>query len=210
MNPLLIVANGPSIPEHPWLVDYATRHDTMLINRPLITGPCVRWWLAIDNEVLDQYAADMFAFAGTVLTTTETRPRAELQAKLRRFSAIPGPGYSLTFKLPIHCWRTSVYAAVQLGFALGYDRLFIFGCDQCQHPTTKALYPPGEKMLVPQNEEWRIKRLATEADAMDRLVSVLPIRYTEALTLVSSYNPWPWATRIPRLPHHMPVSELEG
>lgn len=203
---LVIMANGPSILEvDTRLLLNNPRIDIMSINKPDLRVWPTKYWLFCDTSQLLRNRDIWSHYDGYIFNSamiSEFRP-GSIQIK-----NIHGEGFSFDPTQGFHIGRSSVYAAQQVAIWMGYDRIYIFGCDMC------AVNINGQPLVhffgnnPDVQPESRVKRFADEAKYYNYAAKYLPAEVRNKFYFCSSYNPFDFVSSFNRLDHHTAIQTI--
>jgi hypothetical protein len=205
---LVIIGNGPSVSE----IDTAKlldnpRVDIMSINRPDMRVWPTKYWLFCDISQLKRHHDLWQVYNGIIFNSTmitESRPGTIL------IKNIPGNGFSLDLTSGFNIGRSSVYAAMQVGLWLGYDKIYIFGIDM------GAVNVNGKEILhfygvnLDCTADSRKKRFAEEAKYYEYAANTLQTDVKKKFYFCSSYNKFRFLDAFNRLDHHAAVDIISN
>lgn len=193
---LIIVANGPThsmaaldrLKDHP-------RIDIMSINKPDMRLWPTTFWTFCDNSQLRRHRNLWEQYRGIIFNTSSIKEqRAGPTYKARTLNNL---GFSTDMTQGVHIGRTTTYVGMQIGFYLGYDHIFVFGCDMCA--VDGKLYPWGSNPDVADKN--RAKRFNIEARSFEWAATNLSQDIRSRFTFCSEYNPYEFSDKFRRLPH---------
>jgi hypothetical protein len=199
---LVMVAAGPSVNEinfsaikgHPLI-------DVMCINQPHKDLWPVKYWAFCDHSQYRRNISVWDGYDGTIINSTNVRARKSNQFVLDN---IRGKGFVLDVSHGYHIGRSSTYANMQVAYHMGYEKIYIFGCDMAE--VNGVLHYYGQNPDVPN--ERRKQRFADEADNYNWAAQNLAEPVRQRFVFCSNYNPWPFVNRFGRLDHTTAVDEI--
>ena len=193
---LVMVACGPSVLEtdlaklkdHP-LIDFMT------INKPLPQIQPTRWWVFCDQSQYLRNRAAFDSYTGSIINAWSVRARHKNQILIRNR---PGKGFSKNLTQGYYIGRSTTFANMQTAYWMGYEKVFIFGCDMA--PTgNKPLHFYGTNPDV--KPEVRATRFAKEAEFYLAGAKQLTPQERMKFYFCSSYNKWPFVDHFKRMDH---------
>lgn len=124
---LLIIGNGPSLldADIPKLKKHSLI-DIMSINKPDRRLWPTSHWLFCDSSQYRRHEDLWKHYQGVLINTTAIKNRKGNTVVVKN---IGGMGFSQNLVEGFHIGRSSVYAAMQAALWLGYEHIYIFGCD---------------------------------------------------------------------------------
>jgi hypothetical protein len=177
----------------------------MSINKPDLRVWPTKYWLFCDTSQLLRNRDLWLHYDGYIFNSamiSEFRP-GTIQIK-----NIHGEGFSLDPTQGFYIGRSSVYGAQQVALWLGYDRIYIFGCDMC------AVNINGQPLVHffgvnPDTQpESRVKRFADEAKYYIYAAKHLSSEVRNRFYFCSSYNPFDFVSSFNKLDHHTAVQTI--
>jgi hypothetical protein len=200
---LIIVANGPSVLEaNLTRLLNIPNIDIMSINKPDARLWPTKYWLFCDISQIKRHRDLWSGYDGRIFNSTmitEARPGTVF------IKNIPGQGFSLDLIKGFHIGRSSVYAAMQIATWLGYDKIYIFGCDM------GVVTIDGKDMLhfYGQNPDVtadsRKRRFTDEAKYYENAANTLPEDIRKKFYFCSSYNKFGFVNMFNTLDHKQAV-----
>lgn len=197
---LVIVGNGPSHRKAP--LDKLKKHSNiefMSINKPDPRIWPTQLWCFCDNSQLRRHRELWTSYSGILVNSSAVRERKPGSISIRSLS---GQGFSEDLTKGFFIGRSSVYASMQLANWMGYDHIYIFGCDMAADEDG-MLYPWGSNPDV--SDDTRIKRFEIEAKfyqwAADNLRDTIRSKYT----FCTNYNEFKFIDQFGRLDHNKAV-----
>lgn len=192
---LIIVGNGPSHKAAPLKeLQDISQMDIMSINKPDDRLWPTTYWLFCDNTQYTRHRSLWEAYTGTIFNTPSVRDQ---KANSVRINSLSGSGFSTDLVKGVFIGRSSVYAAMQLGLWMGYDHIYVFGCDMTT--VDGKLYPWGHNPDVADNI--RQNRFKTEADFYQWAADNLSEDQRAKFSFCTRYNPWPFIKQFEQLDH---------
>lgn len=192
---LIIVGNGPSHKEAPLdeLKKYA-EIDFMSVNRPDDRLWPTDHWIFCDNSQLRRHKNLWHTYNGNIINSSAVR---ETKNNCVKIKSLHGKGFSHNLLTGMHIGRSSVYAAIQVGLWMGYDRIYIFGCDMAA--VNGRVYPWGSNPDVA--DKARVKRFKYEAEHYNWFAKNGGAKAREKITFCTTYNPWKFIKFFENLNH---------
>jgi hypothetical protein len=91
--------------------------------------------------------------------------------------------------------KSTTFSAMQVAAWMGYEKIYIFGCDMCR--VGKKLHSYGVNPDVP--EKVRERRFKKEAEFYDVASKIMGEGLRKKYVFCSSYNPWPFVDKFERI-----------
>jgi hypothetical protein len=123
---LVILACGPSVNEAEVEKLVHPKIDVMCINKPESRLWPTAFWMFCDQSQYrrnQEYWAD---YKGTIINASSVRATHPNQTLIR---TIAGKGFSRDMTKGLHIGRSTTYSAMQVALYMGYNQIYIFGCD---------------------------------------------------------------------------------
>ena len=199
---LVMVACGPSILQ----ADLGKLRnnpniDIMCINKPDKRVWPSKYWVFCDTSQHRRNSDLWGGYTGTPINSSAVRVRHPNQILVKNKG---GKGFSKDLLQGYYIGRSTTYANMQVALYMGYDAIYIFGCDMCEVDGVLHFY--GQNPDVP--EENRKKRFALEAEYYTYAANQLSEQDRSRFTFCSSYNPWPFVERFKRLDQKIAVDRI--
>lgn len=201
---LVIIGNGPSINEIK-LEDLVgnPRIHTLSINKPDPRIWPTTHWAFFDQSQLRRHEDLWNSYAGFVFNSTGIKKQKNTSVQ---FKNLGGRGFSRDLNKGLHIGRSSVFAAMQIGFWLNYDHIYVLGCDMNPDGKNGKLHFYGVNPDV--NPDIRKERFQKEAEFYDYAADVLDDGERQKFTFCSSDNPWGFVNKFNRLPHEIAIQTI--
>lgn len=187
---MVIVACGPSVAEANLAALAGNpRIDTMTINKPQAPLFPTTFWAFCDHS---QYARNKVAFEsydGILINSSSIRVPHKKQILVRNRS---GKGFSKDLTQGFYIGRSTTYANMQTALWMGYNRIYIFGCDMGE--VNGRMWSYGNNPDV--NAQNRAQRFAAESQHFTHGVSTLNEEQRSRFYICSTYNRWPWVKKL--------------
>lgn len=203
---LVIIGNGPSILEAdlPRLAHHPLV-DIMSINKPDDRIWPTKYWLFCDNSQFKRHEVLWKKYEGTIFNTTAIKNRQSGTIIIRN---IGGMGFSKDLSAGFHIGRSSVYASMQVALWLGYEHIYIFGCDM-----SSAIINGQELVhfygvnpdVQPKNRKGRFDH---EAKHYDDAARTLKSEIRKKYTFCSSFLKYKFANKFNKMGHKEAVSHI--
>lgn len=190
---LIIVGNGPSHREIPLeqLLDH-DKIDLMSINRPDDRLWPTKYWLFCDGSQLTRHSDLWDKYEGIIINSSGIRKHKPSTVTIHTLN---GKGFSLDLHKGIHIGKSSVYAAMQVSLWMGYDHIYIFGCDMAA--VNGKLYAWGSNPDV--DDASRLRRFDLEAENYQWMVNNVKTDLLDRFTFCSDYNRYKFIESFERL-----------
>jgi hypothetical protein len=124
---LVILACGPSVNQVP--VEGLNSHpkiDIMCINKPEPRVWPSKFWIFCDQSQYKRNEDYWGAYHGTIINASSVRASHPNQIMVR---TIAGKGFSRDMTKGFHIGRSTTYTSMQFSLYMGYNKIYIFGCD---------------------------------------------------------------------------------
>lgn len=203
---LVIIGNGPSISEAPLQILLGEPNiHLMSVNKPDPRLWPTPYWVFFDRSQLARHQGLWDNYEGTIINSTAIKDQKSNSLQIRNLS---NSGFSKDLINGIHIGRSSVYAAIQVGFWMDYDHIYIFGCDMASIEVNGKMvtYFYGDNPDVKSDD--RIERFEEEAKFYDRAARDLSENDRSRITFCSSYNKWDFVSKFNKLDHRKAVSTI--
>jgi len=201
---LVIIGNGPSINEAALekLRDQA-HIDIMSVNKPDSRVWPTKYWTFFDLSQMRRNEDLWNEYNGIIFNSTAIKRQKQTSMQLKN---VAGLGFSTDLSKGIHIGRSSVYAAMQIGYWMGYDHIYIMGCDMDPSGLNGKLHFYGNNPDV--DPEVRKTKFQKEAEYYDNASNVLTEGDRRRFTFCSSYNPWGFVEKFGRLDHKIAIQTI--
>ena len=199
---LIIIGNGPSISEAPLeLLRDHHKIDLMSINKPDPRLWPTQLWAFCDPSQYNRHEALWREYHGIIINSTaiyQQRPGTI------QINSIQGQGFSRDLTKGFYIGRSTVYTNLQTAMWMGYDHVFVFGCDMCEIDGKMWFY--GHNPDAPAT--MRKDRFKLEAEHYAYAAKELASEERSKYTFCSSYNPWEFVKYFNQLDHRLAVQEI--
>jgi hypothetical protein len=194
---LIIVGNGPSLNETPLeKLRNIPNVDTLSINKPDARLWPTSHWSFFDGSQMRRHEDLWTNFNGFVFNSTAIKKQKE---KSMQFKNLGGNGFSRDMSKGLHIGRSSVYASMQIALWMGYEHIYIFGCDMNPDGLDGKLHFYGDNPDVePKN---RADRFQKEAEHYDTAAKILSPDERAKFTFCTEYNPWGFVNEFGKMSH---------
>lgn len=199
---LIIIGNGPSHKEVSLqeLKNY-DNIDMMTVNKPDDRVWPTEYWAFCDNSQYNRHKSMWNSYNGLIVNSSAVKSIKDNCIKIK---SLHGKGFSTNLKNGIHIGRSSTYFAIQVGIWMGYDHIYVFGCDMSA--VNGKLYPWGSNPDV--KDEIREKRFKNEADHYNWMANKVNNKLLGKLTFCTSYNKWPFIQNMHNIKHEDAVQYI--
>jgi hypothetical protein len=199
---LVILGNGPSLMEiDPIPLKAESNIDLLSINKPDGRVWPTRYWAFFDQSQLIRHRDLWYNYDGYLFNSTSIQQR---RPGTIQFKNIHDMGFSLDLMAGVYIGRSSVYAAMQIGLWMGYEHIYIVGCDMCEVDGKLHFY--GRNPDV--DPAVRRGRFDQEASYYEDAAQRLPEEVRRRFTFCSAYNSYPFVEKYGRLDHKIAVAEI--
>jgi hypothetical protein len=199
---LVMVACGPSLNEIP--VEQLKGNpliDIMSINKPDQRLWPTTYWAFCDKSQYDRNKELWAPYQGIIFNSAGIRVTHPKQLLIRTRS---GKGFSRDVTNGFHIGRSTTYANMQTALHLGYDRIYILGCDMGS--VNGRLHYYGKNPDV--SDKNRIDRFAREAENYSFAAGHLSEAEKKKFYFCSDYNKWPFVKQFNTMSHHNAISHI--
>ena len=192
---LALIGNGPSHSDAPLpeLLGH-NKIDFMSINKPDERIWPTPYWLFCDNSQYRRHKTLWASYKGVVINSSAIRATKPNSAHIK---TLHGKGFSLNPTKGMYIGRSSTYAALQVSMYMGFDHIYVFGCDMGS--VGGKLYPWGTNPDVPDKS--RLRRFKYEAEHFGWMSKNVDKELLKKITFCSKYNKWPFIKRFECLSH---------
>jgi hypothetical protein len=200
---LIILACGPSINQIDNL-EGLTRHpkiDIMCINKPEPRAWPSTYWIFCDQSQYNRNQDHWASYKGTIINAASVRATHPNQILIR---TIAGKGFSRDISKGFHIGRSTTYTAMQVALYMGYDRIYVLGCDMGEVDGQMHRY--GQNPDV--SNENRKKRFDKEAEHFMWGTKSLKDHEKQKFVICSSYNTYDFADHYDRLDQREAVDAI--
>jgi hypothetical protein len=199
---LVIVACGPSIKEAALeRLSNVEPIDIMSVNKPDQRLHPTQYWIFCDHTQY-QRNVDLFnTYAGHLINAWTIGVKHPNQTLIR---VLQGRGFSKNLCLGFHIGRSTTYAAMQVAYWMGYEKVFIFGCDMGS--VNGQLHFYGKNPDV--EDGVRIHRFKAEAEHFSYGAQLLTPEERQRYVFCSSYNKFTFIELFKRLDQKEAVNSI--
>lgn len=197
---LAIIGNGPSINEIPLELLKHSHIHTLSINKPDARIWPTTIWAFFDQSQMRRHEDLWNGYNGLIINSTGIKRQKENSLQVKNLG---GRGFSRDLSKGLHIGRSSVFAAMQVGYWMNYDHIYIFGCDMNPAGLNGQLHFYGVNPDV--NPDVRRERFRKEAEYYDYAADVLNESERHKFTFCSSENPWEFVNRFNKLDHKIAI-----
>jgi hypothetical protein len=189
---LVIVACGPSIKEAALekLKDVEPI-DIMSVNKPDPRLHPTPYWIFCDQTQHTRNVDAFNAYKGTLINAWTIGVQHPCQIKVK---VLQGKGFSKNLCLGFHIGRSTTYAAMQVAHWMGYEKVFIFGCDM--GVVNGQMHHYGKNPDV--DDEVRKHRFKAEAENYAFGAQLMTEEERHRYVFCSSYNQFEFVNRFQR------------
>lgn len=199
---LVILAPGPSILEAEIeKLNGIEKIDSMTINKPDKRLWPSDYWMFCDRTQYDRNKDAFHKYFKTIINTDSIKANHPKQIKIKN---MPGKGFSVDMLQGFYIGRSTTFSAMQVAAWMGYEKIFIFGCDMCR--VGKKLHSYGVNPDVP--EKVREKRFKKEAEFYDVASKIMGEDLRNKYYFCSSYNPWPFIDKFKRMDQKVAIEYI--
>lgn len=199
---LAVIACGPSINEIPLeqLVGHP-RIDIMSINKPDKRIWPTTYWAFCDMSQYTRNKDLWDAYNGIIINSSAIKVGHRKQIQVRTRS---GQGFARDLTNGYYIGRSTTYANMQTALWMGYERVYIFGCDMGEVNGQMHFY--GHNPDVSDTN--RAQRFAREAEHYQFAATTLPEADRKKFYFCSSYNKWQFVKAFNQLDHKLAIPEI--
>lgn len=199
---LVMVGNGPTVGQ----VDLnkirgMEKIDIMSINKPDPRIWPTTYWSFFDLSQLRRNEDLWNDYSGIIINSTGIKRQKENSLQIKNLG---GKGFSRDLTKGLHIGRSSVFASMQIAAWLGYEKIYIFGCDMDPAGLNGQLHFYGVNPDVPPNI--RKERFVKEAEFYDYAADILNEEERKKFYFCSAVNPWSFVNKFNKLDH---ISAIE-
>lgn len=195
---LIIMGNGPSINEVQ--LERLNGHDkihTMSINKPDPRLWPTTHWAFFDASQFRRHKELWDYYTGKIFNSTAIKQQKDGTVQIKN---IGGHGFSKDMSQGIHIGRSSVYAAMQIGISMNYNKIYIFGCDMNEKGLNGQMHFYGTNPDVKPEE--RRRRFTKEAEYYNEAARLLSEDDRQRFMFCSrDINPWAFMDHFPTIHH---------
>lgn len=194
---LVIIGNGPSINQvdlgkfknHPKI-------DTLSINKPDERVWPTTHWAFFDQSQMRRHEELWNSYDGYIFNSTGIKRQKEKSMQIKNLHS---KGFSKDISKGLHIGRSSVYAAMQIAYWLGYTHIYIFGCDMNPNGINGQLHFYGNNPDV--SPDARRERFKKESEHYDHAANILSNDDRSKYTFCSSENNWSFVSKFNKHDH---------
>lgn len=198
------MGNGPSLTElDPSPLRELTKVDVLSVNRPDDRVWPTAYWAFCDVSQYKRHADLIREYRGTLINSTSVPPCGRRQVRIKNLS---NKGFSLDLGRGYHIGRSTVYANMQTAVWMGYERIYVLGCDMNPDGLNGKLWYYGVNPDVKPGA--RGPRFKDEAEHYQHAAGVLPHSVRAKFWFCSAYNQWPFVGLYNRLDHRLAVHHV--
>jgi len=190
---LIILACGPSANQANF--DDLKEHskvDFLCINKPDLRVWPSKYWMFCDQSQYNRNQEYWPGYKGTIINASSVRAHHSNQILIR---TLAGKGFSRDMSKGFHIGRSTTYASMQVALYMGYNKIYIYGCDMSE--VDGQLHRYGQNPDV--SNENRLKRFDKEAENYDWALRGMKPYESDKFFFCSSYNPYKFAERFGKL-----------
>jgi len=199
---LVMVACGPSINEIPIeQLSGNPRIDIMSINKPDKRLWPTTYWAFCDMSQYNRNKELWDAFTGTIVNSSSVKVSHRKQVRIRTRS---GQGFARDLTNGFYIGRSTTYANLQTALWMGYERIYLFGCDMGAVNGQMHFY--GKNPDV--SDDNRAERFAREAEHYQYAASTLLEEERHKFYFCSSHNKWPFVKAFNYRDHKTVIHEI--
>lgn len=196
---LVILGNGPSLAE----IDTSKLRDldfvdTMMVNKPDERCWPTTYWTFFDPSQLNRNKQKWDTYTGIAFNSAAIKGD---RAKTIKFRNINSGGFQRNLTKGLHIGRSSVYASIQIAMWLGYERIYIIGCDMTD--VNGKLHYYGSNPDVTAEE--RKRRFENEAKCYNDAASVLSESERSNIIFCSSYLKYQFVNKFHKIDHKFAI-----
>lgn len=189
---LVIVACGPSIKEVALeKLQGIEPVDIMTVNKPDARIFPTKYWIFCD-QTQHTRNIDLFdRYTGTLINAWTIGVKHPNQIMVK---VLQGKGFSKNLCLGFHIGRSTTYAAMQVAYWMGYERVYIFGCDMSA--VNGQMHHYGKNPDV--DDATRARRFQAEAENYAFGAQLLSNDERQRYVFCSTYNPFEFVGKFQR------------
>ena len=201
---LVIIGNGPSITEVSLEKLVGVEHiDVMSINKPDPRLWPTTYWVFCDSSQYARHEDLWKEYDGIIINSTAIRHNKPNSFQIKN---IPGKGFSRDLTRGFHIGRSTVFASMQVAMWIGYQHVYVFGCDMDPDGLNGQLHFYGTNPDV--NPDIRKIRFKNEAEYYDYAATVLTDEEKSKFTFCSDYNDWDFVDQFNKISHKDAISTI--
>jgi hypothetical protein len=201
---LVIIGNGPSILEAdlPRLKNLYNV-DLLTVNKPDMRVWPTTYWAFCDMSQYRRNTLEWDSYQGIIINSTAVHRQKHNSFQIKNLG---GYGFSLDLLRGYHIGRSTVYASMQAGLWMGYNRIYIFGCDMNPNGIDGKLHFYGVNPDVEPDK--RASRFEAEAEYYYKAAEILPQDVRDRFYFCSTYNNWPFVDFFNREDHTTVIDSI--
>lgn len=196
---LVIMGNGPSLAEVDTSklvgLDYV---DTLIVNKPDERCWPTTYWVFFDASQYQRNKDKWDNYNGIAFVSNAIKVERPRSIKLKN---VASGGFQRDLSKGVHIGRSSVYASMQIGMWLGYQRIYILGCDMVDVAGKVHYYGVNPDV----NPEERKKRFDGEAKFYADATKSLSEAERNNIIFCSSYLKYQFANKYQKIDHKFAV-----
>lgn len=201
---LIIIANGPSINE----VDFKPllhndKIHTLSVNHPDLRIWPTTYWAFFDVSQMRRHGSLWDDYNGYIFNSTSIKKQKTHSIQFKNLGV---EGFSRDLSKGFCIGRSSVYASMQIAYWMGYDNIYIFGCDMDINGVDGKLHFYGTNPDV--NPADRAQRFINEAAHYDRAATILTPQERSKYWFASSYNKWSFVDKFNKIDHRSAIEHI--
>ncbi len=190
---LAIISCGPSVNQVP--VDLLKGHskiDIMCVNKPELRVWPTEYWIFCDQSQYNRNQEYWGSYNGTIINASSVRATHPDQVLVR---SIAGKGFSRDITKGFHIGRSTTYVSMQVALYMGYNKIYILGCDMGEVDGQMHRY--GQNPDVSNDN--RQRRFAKEAEHFAWGTKVLKEYERQKFVFCSNHNKYEFVDYYDRL-----------
>ena len=186
---LIILGNGPSLAD----IDTTKFKNVDKLVLCTINVPDDRiwptqYWAFYDRSQYHRHKDKYYSFTGTIFNSTGIK---EPNPKSIKFRHSPGLGYSHDPSKGLYIGMSSVYATIQIGTFMNFNKIFVIGCDMNENVDIAKTHFYGVNPDVKPEE--RRKRFNKEANWYNHMAENVDASIRSKIVFCSKgINIWPF------------------
>lgn len=199
---LVVLAPGPSHLESP--IEKLMNHDkidVLVINKPDKRVWPSKYWMFCDRSQYNRNVDEFLNYGGTIINAVGVTARRSNQVLIKGNASTH---FSRDLLKGMNIGRSTVFASMQVAYWMGYEKIFIFGCDMTRVKVTVGgqerdlLHSYGVNPDV--SEEQRLERFGAEVPFYERAARELG-EECKKFYFCSKYNPYDFPDLYHRMGH---------
>jgi len=190
---LIIIACGPSVNQADFeKLKEHSKIDFLCVNKPDMRVWPSKYWVFCDQSQYNRNQEYWPGYKGTIINASSVRANHPKQILIR---TLAGKGFSRDMTKGFHIGRSTTYASMQVALYMGYNKIYIYGCDMSAVDGQMHRY--GQNPDV--SNENRLKRFDKEAENYDWALRGMKQHEIDKFFFCSSHNPYGFADMFGRL-----------